>query len=714
MASHLDTLNPPQLKAVTVDCCNCLVLAGAGSGKTRVLVHRIAWLMETQGLSPYSILAVTFTNKAASEMRGRIEAIRGVPLSGMWSGTFHGLSHRLLRAHYQEADLPQDFQIMDTDDQLRIIKRLHKEHDLDTAKWPPKQTVWYINKQKEAGRRAKDINPDGEYYAEVMLSLYQDYEKICQRSGLVDFSELLLRSLELLENDQVLRKHYQDRFAHILVDEFQDTNAIQYRWIKQLCGEHTCIMAVGDDDQSIYSWRGADIDNLHRFQKEFSPVTLVRLEQNYRSTATILDAANSVIANNDSRMGKNLWTDGGRGEMITLYAAFNARDEAYYIANRIEEWVNGGNRYDEIALLYRSNAQSRLLEERMIDKQIPYRIYGGLKFFERAEIKDALAYLRLISNRHDDAAIERIINLPTRGIGDASMTQVRQCANMRSISLWDAILITISEKLLSSRAINALAAFTQLINQIDSHASTLALGEQTMDVIKTSGIYAHHKKDKSEKGQSRVENLDELVNATMQFEGTLIEFLSHVALEAGEGQAEENSNCVNLMTLHSAKGLEFPLVFMTGMEEGLFPHKMSIEEPRGLEEERRLCYVGMTRAKQKLYLTHAELRNMYGSDQYHRPSRFIAEIPNELITAVRPTAKVTSTYATNSQYQRRQPTHAIANTNLQVGQRVSHKKFGCGMIINYEGQGDSARIQVKFDQTGTKWLVASFANLQPA
>jgi DNA helicase-2/ATP-dependent DNA helicase PcrA len=722
----LDSLNDQQREAVACKQSNMLILAGAGSGKTRVLVHRIAWLMSVEHISPYAILAVTFTNKAAYEMRGRIESLRGIPVGGMWVGTFHGLAHRILRAHWQDAKLPETFQIMDSDDQYRLIRRILRSLDLDEAKWPPRQAQWFIGKSKEEGKRAKHItNPDYSYFTETMQRVYTEYEAICERSGLVDFSELLLRSLELFQNNEAIRDHYQQRFKHILVDEFQDTNSIQYAWLKILKADDAFIMAVGDDDQSIYSWRGAKVENMQRFTSEMLDVKTIRLEQNYRSTQTILKAANTVIANNDGRLGKDLWTDGESGEQITLYAAFNERDEAYYIASTIQDLVRQGYNYSEVGILYRSNAQSRILEEQMLDHQIPYRIYGGQKFFERAEIKDALAYLRLIANRHDDAGFERIVNTPTRGIGNTTLNKIREQAQKHSISLWDSVLLALQNDALSARAGTALQNFTQLIDQLDESTQGKDLDIQTDQMLHKTGLLANYQKDRSEKGISRVENLEELIVATSQYKpdenddiaSPLAAFLSHVALETGEGQADSNTNSINLMTLHAAKGLEFPVVFIAGMEEDLFPHKMSVEEARGLEEERRLCYVGMTRAMKKLYLTYAESRRLYGTERINNPSRFIAEIPPETINAVRPTTKIIRPSSTDKPWQKKRDyafNNSASDTGLKVGQRVKHPKFGAGVIVNFEGSGEHARLQVKFDSAGTKWLVASFAKLTPA
>lgn len=717
--SHLtENLNAEQQAAVTAGQQHVLVLAGAGSGKTRVLVHRIAWLMAHEHVSPHAILAVTFTNKAAYEMRGRIEALQGMSLSAMWVGTFHGLSHRLLRAHWKEANLPQSFQILDSDDQLRIIKRVHRNLNLDEAKWPPKQSQWYINKKKDEGLRPSEIVDDNHYHSDILIQVYRAYEEVCQRSGLVDFAELILRALELLEKNSNISEHYQNRFRHILVDEFQDTNTIQYRWLQAFAGRNASIMAVGDDDQSIYSWRGAKIENIHRFSRDFNNVMTIRLEQNYRSTQTILDAANAVIENNSDRLGKNLWTDSGQGEKITLYAAFNERDEAYFVVNTIQNLMRRGDyRYQDIAILYRSNAQSRVFEEKFIDAQIPYRIYGGLKFFERMEIKDALAYLRLLANRDDDAAFERVINTPTRGIGNTTLDTLRETARNNGASLWQSAEFLAEGNSLNSRAKNAISAFLILINSLENESKNRDLGDQTDHVLKESGLMSFYQKDRSEQGISRLENLEELVNATSEFKPDnsvenltpLAAFLAHVALETGEGQAEPNTDCVNLMTLHSAKGLEFPIVIISGMEENLFPHRMSTDEPNGLEEERRLCYVGMTRAREKLFLTYAESRHLYGMERLNSPSRFIYEVPEKLMEAIRPTTKI-SRPTTSSYYDREDS--QINDFPLQVGQRVRHQKFGTGIIINYEGSRENLRLQVKFDNHETKWLVASFANLE--
>ena len=638
----LEGLNDAQREAVATPPGPVLVLAGAGSGKTRVLTQRVAWLVGVDNISPQSILAVTFTNKASQEMRGRIEHILGFPVGGMWAGTFHGLSHRLLRAHYQEAGLPQTFQILDSEDQLRVVRRVLKSLGLDESYWPPKKLQWYINANKEAGRRPAQLGHRDDPQEMQMIRVYAAYEELCQRSGLVDFAELLLRAFELMRDNETIRTHYQSRFQHVLVDEFQDTNSIQYEWLKLFAAPQNNLFVVGDDDQSIYGWRGAKVENILRFEKEFPNTKTVRLEQNYRSTGNILNAANAVIANNEGRLGKQLWTDGSDGEAITLFSAVNEIDETRYVLERIHHWVDQGGQRREIAILYRSNAQSRVFEETLLRAGVPYRVYGGLRFFERQEIKDALAYLRLIANRNDDASFDRVVNVPTRGIGNRTMEAVREEAKVKSLSLWAAARQLVDAGTLAARAQNALAGFLNLVEELDHDTGNVSLGEQTELVLDGSGLMDHYRKEKGEKAEARIENLEELVSAARTFEdvdeelGPLAAFLSHAALEAGEGQAKEWEDCVQLMSLHSAKGLEFPLVFLTGLEEGLFPHQRSIDEPGRLEEERRLCYVGITRAMQELHISHADVRRLYGNEHYATPSRFLDEIPEELLARTRP------------------------------------------------------------------------------
>ncbi|MEM6512284.1 MAG: DNA helicase II [Pseudomonadota bacterium] len=714
----LDSLNDAQRSAVTLPSEPALVIAGAGSGKTRVLVHRAAWLIDVEGVSPNSLLAVTFTNKAAAEMRGRIEALLGIPVRNLWIGTFHGLAHRLLRRHWREADLPQSFQIIDSDDQQRIIKRLLKSLDVDDSRYTPREIQYFINAQKDEGARPENIADDGDPERRQMIAFYAAYQEVCERGGLVDFAELLLRAHELWRKNPELLAHYQRRFRHLLVDEFQDTNAIQYAWLRLLAGGGAVPFAVGDDDQSIYRWRGARVEHIYQFQKDFPGTNIIKLEQNYRSTSTILNAANAVIANNNGRMGKNLWTDGADGDPIRLYAAYNERDESDFVVARLKDWIDQGNLRAEAAILYRSNAQSRVLEEGLINSAIPYRVYGGLRFFERMEIKDALAYLRLISNRDDDASFERIVNKPTRGIGARTLEMMRSYARANACSMWRAAGAVASDEL-NGRAANAVMAFIHLIERMARDTAELDLHDKVDHVIYASGLIDFFKKEKGETGETRIDNLMELVSAAKGFEtdpesdmAPLDEFLSHAALESGEGQADAWDDCVQLMTMHSAKGLEFPLVFLVGMEDGLFPHQRSVTDPQGLEEERRLCYVGITRAKQTLYVTHAEQRRLHGVENFSLPSRFINEIPTEHVEEIRPKVQVSrpSRMAT-----RRGQTSVAqaqeAEMGVRLGQRVRHGKFGDGVILNYEGNGPHARVEVNFENAGTKWLVLSYANL---
>lgn len=713
----LDQLNDAQRSAVAAPIGNMLVLAGAGSGKTRVLVHRIAWLTQVEHVSPHAIMAVTFTNKAAKEMRHRIEDMLGIPTRGLWIGTFHGLAHRFLKAHWQEAQLPQNFQILDSDDQLRLIKRIQKDMQLDDSQWPPRQAQSFINGQKDEGRRAEHLDTHGDSYYRTMVAVYQAYQEACQRSGLVDFAEILLRSHELWLKQPALLKHYQQRFSHILVDEFQDTNTIQYAWLRMLAGGGSHLMAVGDDDQSIYGWRGAKIENIQRLSQDFTQTNTIRLEQNYRSTATILQAANAIIANNQGRLGKELWTDGDKGEPIDLYAAFNEQDEARYVVDKISELLrNGSWKKSDIAILYRSNAQSRVMEESLIRTAIPYRIYGGQRFYDRLEIKHAMAYLRLLNNRHDDPAFERIINTPTRGIGDKTIETLRHFARDHGCSLWAAIDGVAKQQLLTNRALTALMLFTDLIRNIEEKILALPLDQVADVTIELSGLKPHFQKEKGEAGQARLENLEELINAAREFNADpeedvsdLQQFLDSASLDAGEGQADEFEDSIQLMTLHSAKGLEFPIVFMVGVEENLFPHKMSLDESGRLEEERRLCYVGVTRAKEKLLVSYAEARRLHGKDNYNKPSRFIREFPPELLREVRLRSTVSRPVNLNAISQHRQ---AVAmESGMRLGQRVRHEKFGDGVVLQFEGQDASARVQVNFSQLGSKWLVLQYAKL---
>lgn len=733
----LAELNPAQLQAVTAPNGNYLILAGAGSGKTRVLTHRIVWLI-SQGISPHGILAVTFTNKAATEMKHRLEKMLGLSLNRMWIGTFHGLAHQMLRIHWQEANLPQSFQIIDAEDQLRLLKRIHKTLNLNEEKFPAKQSQHFINAHKDKGQRPQHIKSDN-FLDATLLKVYQNYEETCATGGLVDFAELLLRSYELLRQDEFILQHYKKRFQHILIDEFQDTNSIQYAWILLLAKNTGHLMVVGDDDQSIYSWRGANVENMQHLSHDFPDTKIIRLEQNYRSTGTILEAANAVIANNSNRLGKNLWTNGNNGEKITLYSAFNEIEEARYIISSIKNWhdMDDANNLGKTAILYRSNAQSRALEEQLIYAQIPYRIYGGLRFYERAEIKDTLAYLRLTINHNDDASFERIINTPTRGIGETTLLLLRAFARDKNISLWQAAQEMLATKQFTARAATTIGNFLQLIETAAQKTVDHEPYELINYLTKCSGLREHYAKEKTERSQARIENLDELINATRQFcienkkiktddENSNLDlintFLANATLDAGDiSDATNPQDCVQLMTLHSAKGLEFPIVFLCGLEEGLFPHIMSMNEANGLEEERRLCYVGMTRARQKLFLLHAESRQLHGTTSFRRPSRFLREIPENLInkegfysTVSKPVTSSQNNY--NINYSK--PSFAKASEdgsnefNLQLGQSVKHAKFGEGVITNFEGDGERLLVQVKFQQFGYKMLAAKIAKLE--
>jgi DNA helicase-2/ATP-dependent DNA helicase PcrA len=712
----IDPLNDAQRQAVTAPSQAMLVLAGAGSGKTRVLVHRIAWQIQVEGVSAHSILAVTFTNKAAKEMRGRIEELLKVSAHTMWVGTFHGIAHRLLRRHAKEAKLPETFQVMDSGDQLRVIKRLLNSLNFDDSKWPQRELQWYINAQKDEGIRARHTLETGDIQQRQMLRVYRAYEELCERSGLVDFAELLLRAHELLRDNPAVLDFYQQRFRQVHVDEFQDTNTIQYAWLRLLTDGKDNLFVVGDDDQSIYGWRGAKIENIYSFQKHYPNHQIIKLEQNYRSTGTILKAANKIIANNAGRMGKELWTDTGEGDLIALYTAFNEQDEAYFVVERIRAWVNEGGLRSDAAILYRSNAQSRQFEEKLMATATPYRVYGGLRFFDRAEIKNALAYLRLMSNRNDDASFERVINTPTRGIGVKAIDDIRGIARDQSISLWAAAVVLINQRTMTARAMNALIGFLELIKQLDKQAEGLDLYEKVKLVVEKSGLIELYQKEKMDKGEEKVENLEELVNAARLFDfdqeneenlGELDMFLTHAALESGDSQADDFEDCVQLMTIHSAKGLEFKLVFLVGMEEGLFPSQQSVDDIDRLEEERRLCYVGMTRAMRQLYLTYAESRRLYGRESYPRPSRFLREIPAEFIQEVRMHATISRPVTATKP----KAISLQAMGSYKLGQRVSHAKFGEGVVLQMEGSGVQERVQINFKQVGVKWLMLAYAKL---
>ncbi|MBA2239562.1 MAG: DNA helicase II, partial [Lysobacter sp.] len=705
--SHLlDALNPAQRDAVTAAPGHYLVLAGAGSGKTRVLTHRIAWLNEVFGVPTHGVLAVTFTNKAAGEMRTRADAQLRSGSRGMWIGTFHGLAHRLLRLHWQDARLPEGFQVLDSDDQLRLVKRAAQALELDDGQFPPRQIAWWINAQKDEGRRPQHIQGGGDHWADTMRRAYTAYQERCDRAGLVDFAELLLRAHELLRDTPALLNHYRHRFQEILVDEFQDTNAIQYGFVRLLAGDSGRVFVVGDDDQAIYGWRGAKVENVQRFLKDFAGARTIRLEQNYRSSSNILEAANAVIAHNPDRLGKKLWTDTGTGETIDLYAAYSEMDEARFVVERAAQWVRDGGSYGDVAILYRSNAQSRAFEEMLLAARVPFRVYGGQRFFERAEIKDTLAYLRLIGNRGDDAAFERAVNTPTRGIGGRTLDEVRQCARANAVPLWEAARRISTGNQLAARARNAIGAFIELLETLERELAAMPLPEKIDHVLARSGLREHYANESRGQLDSRTDNLDELVSVASRFVigddeeaaamPELIAFLSYASLEAGEGQAQAGEDGVQLMTLHSAKGLEFPLVFLGGLEEGLFPNNRSIEESGRLEEERRLAYVGITRAREKLVLSYAESRRIHGTEMYGVPSRFLREIPPALLHEVRPKAQVSR--PAFSQQPRRNFGHApVEAPPLPLGANVRHPSFGTGTVIDFEGAGAHARVQVNFD-----------------
>jgi DNA helicase-2/ATP-dependent DNA helicase PcrA len=716
----LEGLNERQHQAVTAPLNDVLILAGAGSGKTRVLTHRIAWLIQAHQQSPYEILAVTFTNKAAAEMRHRIEDIMGTPLQGMWVGTFHGLAHRLLRMHPLAAGLNEGFQILDSDDQLRLIKRVIQTLNLDEKQWVPRQAQSYINGKKDNGLTPADITVNHPVET-TWLQIYTVYQEQCQRSNLIDFAELLLRAHQLWQNNPDILASYQQRFRHVLVDEFQDTNAIQYAWIKLLSTPTNHIMIVGDDDQSIYGWRGAKIENLNRFLQDFKDTQVIRLEQNYRSTGHILKAANSLIVHNPERMGKALWTEGQDGERISVYAAFNELDEANFIAGRIQAWCDQGKSLADVAILYRSNAQSRVLEEAMMHQQVPYYIYGGMRFFDRQEIKDATSYLRLILNRHDDSAFERVVNTPARGIGSRTLDQIREASRTRRVSLWQSCQELLGAAQLAGRSASSIGRFLDLINQLASSTQALSLAATVEYCIHHSGLRGMYLQERSEKAKARVENLEELVSAADAFSmpedteavGELNSFLGYAALESGEAQASEHQDAVQMMTMHAAKGLEFPLVFIAGFEENMFPTLRSVDQPQKLNEERRLCYVGITRAMEKLYFTYAENRRIYGRTQLGGASRFLNEIEEQHLDHVRMRTTVTRAVSSKPAATGYQPHDSDNNSGLRLGQRVSHVKFGLGMILQSEGVGEQTRIQVKFEQNGTKWLVQAYARLTP-
>ncbi len=713
----LADLNEAQTAAVTTDSQHALVLAGAGSGKTRVLVYRIAWLLAAEGISPYAILAVTFTNKAAAEMRTRIAELLEGPAPGMWIGTFHSIALRLLTMHHEQAQLPKNFQILDSEDQYRLIRRVIAELELDEKQWIPRTVQGFINGKKNEGIRADEIDDFGDDNSSTLIQIYRHYDEHCIRGGLVDFAEMLLRTHQLLLNNPALLEHYQGRFGAILVDEFQDTNDIQSAFIRLLAGTKNKIMVVGDDDQSIYAWRGAKIDHIIGFKNLFPSVTQYKLEQNYRSTQNILEAANAIIKNNAKRLGKELWSQQGDGELIQFYGAYSEYDEAAFVAEQIDYIIDGGIDADNIAVLYRSNAQSRLLEENLLKRNIAYKVYGGLRFFERMEIKDVLAYVRLINNRHDDVGFERIINTPTRGLGAKTLNQIRNCAQINQISLWDALNLTLTQKILSPRAATSVATFINMIDELDHNNDKEQLNALFDDVIERTGLKTHYQKEPPEKAITRLENIDELLNAAETFVKpqeddaigmtALASFLAQVSLEAGERSSDKDQPCVQLMTLHSAKGLEFPYVFLVGLEQGLFPHQNSMDDPEKLQEERRLCYVGITRAEHKLYMSYATSRRIRGRTQGCAPSRFLKEIPKKLVNQIQGNIFVTPRNTGFSNQQEPSP-----YAQFMPGTMVSHQIFGEGTVIELSGQGDYTQIMVEFQQHGTKILAAKFAKLE--
>ncbi len=700
----LSGLNDKQLQAVTLPHTSALILAGAGSGKTRVLTTRIAWLIQNGLVSPNGILGVTFTNKAAREMLTRLSAMLPINTRGMWVGTFHGLCNRFLRAHHREARLPATFQILDTADQLSAIKRLMKQMNVDDEKYPPKQIQNYINGCKDEGYRAEQMEAY-DRHTQTMREVFTEYDKQCQREGVADFAELLLRCYETLAREPQLRAHYQERFRYILVDEFQDTNRLQYQWLKLLAGSQNCVFAVGDDDQSIYSFRGARVGNMQDFQHDFAVQEVIKLEQNYRSHSNILDAANAIISHNQNRLGKNLWTSDGGGEPIRLFEAYTDTEEAGFVVDEVKALHKDGIELQEMALLYRSNAQSRILEHALFSAGIPYRVYGGLRFFERAEIKHALAYLRLVTNPDDDTSLLRVINFPTRGIGARSLEQLQEIARTHTFSLWQAALTQGGK----------IAAFVTLIKGMQEQCNGLPLPEMMDVVTQTSGLRQHYASEKE--GEDRIANLDELVNAAVTFvkerdENSLTDFLTYASLEAGEHQADPGRDALQLMTVHAAKGLEFHTVFISGLEEGLCPHEQSMGEAHGLEEERRLMYVAVTRARRRLYLSHAQSRMLHGQVRYNVPSRFLDEIPGNLLKRLnaKPTPKYPGSSFQSAWQETARPASAAAPA-WNIGQPVRHAKFGAGVILAYEGGAD-ARVQVSFKEAGVKWLALEYAKLE--
>lgn len=757
MQNLLHNLNPEQLAAVTLPAQPALILAGAGSGKTRVLTTRIAWLIQTGQVSPAGILAVTFTNKAAKEMMTRLSAMMPINTRGMWIGTFHGLCNRLLRAHYRDAALPQTFQILDSQDQLSMIKRLLKANNIDDEKYPPRNLMYFINGAKDQGLRANAVEAFDDYNRK-MVELYEIYDQQCQREGVVDFAELLLRTYELLSRNQPLREHYQARFRHILVDEFQDTNDLQYNWLKLMAGTQGAVFAVGDDDQSIYAFRGANVGNMSAFEREFKVENLIKLEQNYRSHGHILDTANTLIANNSKRLGKNLHTDAGHGELVRIYEASSDLQEAQWIIEETKSLIAEGAARSDIAVLYRSNAQSRVIEHALFSSGIPYRVYGGQRFFERAEVKHAIAYLQLMDNPHNDSAFLRVVNFPTRGIGARSLEQLQDAAKQYGISLYAAV------PYVTGKAGTSLGAFIKLIEAARFETQNLPLPEMVQVVIDASGLITHYQNEKE--GADRIENLEQVVSAATLFvseEGFGIDapallgptnqqmagpaivtqdgveildadaplpvvmsplsaFLSHASLEAGDNQAQAGQDALQLMTVHSAKGLEFDAVFITGLEEGLFPHENSQKEEGGVEEERRLMYVAITRAKRRLYISFSQTRMLHGQMRFNLKSRFFDEMPEDSLKWLSPKVQQPHHWTPHPKAAWEDALGAGTNQIAQnivkkdigwrIGESVAHAKFGEGVIVNIEGSGGNARAHINFGRHGMKLLDLSVAKLE--
>ncbi len=717
-APIVDGLNEKQQQSVTLsEDTNALILAGAGSGKTRVLTQRIHHLVTSKNRNVDDILAVTFTNKAANEMKERLSDLLRQPIGRMWVGTFHSLAHRLLRTHPIEANLSPTFQILDAQDQFRIVKRLMKENGVDEKKLKIKEVQWFINKNKDNGKLPQDIDVGYDYAKKQKVKVYDLYENFVQANDLVDFAGLLVKSFELLKNNHSLLNHYQNKFHHILVDEFQDTNQIQYQFIKILHNQNNHVFCVGDDDQSIYGWRGAKIENIQKLENDFKPIQVIKLEQNYRSTGNILGASNALIAKNQNRLEKSLWTESGDGDLINVFNARDEREEAQYVVSEIQTQFNQGRNLDECAILYRSNAQSRVFEESLIKHNLNYRIYGGLRFFERAEIKDAMGYVRLIENTSDNIAFERIVNFPTRGIGLSTIEKIRSYSTENHTDLFQSSIAIVGT--LPARASNALQAFIHLIEAMSDSSKNLKLSEKVDTILLQSGLMSHYANDRTDKAGSKRENLEELVTASTQYvheEGNEMNetqgFIALATLDSSGESNQSNQNYVQLMTVHSAKGLEFPVVFLVGLEEDLFPSRQRVNQPSNIDEERRLCYVGMTRAMQSLTLSHATRRSLYGETIYSRNSMFLDEIPSSFLNYIKNESSGSSYqgYEKNTNVSKKMV--ATSDSIYSIGHVVKHAKFGLGTIVNYEGSGDSMRLQINFQKVGTKWLISSYANLE--